>query len=91
MEKNGMNGTLKGSWLDENGKRWTKVLFDVMADGGRRFVRQVSVTLGLHMEFGSGTYALDVPLHELGDEIVRQYPSLGGVRRPQFVPTKNRV
>lgn len=77
----------KGSWLDSNGKRWTKVLFDVMADGGTRFVRQVSVTLGMHFDFGLGGYMLDLLFDErLAREIIRQHPSLGGGKESLFPP-----
>lgn len=82
----------KGSWVDHDGKRWVKVLFDVMVDGGTRFLRQVQVTLGLHFDFGCGGYALDMEIGpQLTAEIIRQYPSLGGVRNVTFIPTGNRV
>lgn len=90
----------EGSWLDHNGKRWMKVLIDVMADGGSRFVRQVSVTLGLHFDFGLGCYLIDAMLFldeveeiapSLASEILRQYPSLKSIRNPVFLPTFNKV
>ena len=82
----------KGSWLDQNGKRWTKVLFDVMADGGTRFVRQVSVTLGMHFDFGLGSYIIDVEIGApLTAEIIRQNPSLKGTKGMNFIPTMNRL
>lgn len=84
--------TPKGSWLDSNGKRWIKVLFDVMIDNGSRFLRQVQVTLGLHFDFGIGGYVIDLEIGApLAAEIIRQHPSLGGVRNPNFIPTNNRL
>ena len=81
-----------GSWLDSNGKRWCKVIFDVMTDGGTRFMRQITVTLGLHFDFYIGSYVID---HELGqpltDEVLRQYPSLASVRDMRLLPAANKV
>ena len=81
-----------GSWQDSNGKRWCKVIFDVMTDGGTRFMRQITVTLGLHFDFHVGSYVID---HELGqpltDEVLRQYPSLASVRDMRLLPTANKV
>lgn len=84
MAKNKTN-IPKNSWLDQNGKRWIKLLFDVMADGGSRFVKQVSVTLGMHFDFGLGSYIIDVEIGApLTAEIIRQHPSLGGGKKPEL-------
>ena len=82
----------KGSWVDQYGKRWVKVLFDVMVDGGTRFLRQVQVTLGMHFDFAMGRYCIDLEIGApLAAEIIRQYPSLGGVRNAEFILTDNKV
>lgn len=89
---NGNSKIPKGSWLDENGKRWVKVLFDVMADGGQRFVRQIQVILELHFDFSLGRYTIDTELGgAMAQEIVRQYPSLANIRNVTFVMTDKRV
>lgn len=78
--------------MDSNGKRWCNVIFDVMTDGGTRFMRQITVTLGMHFDFSEGMYVID---HELGqhltDEILRQYPSIASVRDIRLLPTANKV
>lgn len=82
----------KGSWLDSNGKRWCNVIFDVMADGGTRFIRQITVTLGLHFDLSEGMYVIDYELGQpLTDEILRQYPSIASVRDLRLLPTANKV
>lgn len=82
----------KGSWIDENGKRWTKVLFDVMSCNGTHFERQVQVILGMHFDFNFGEYVFDLDLGEpMAAEVRRQYPSLGGVGNLLFRPTVARV
>lgn len=82
----------KGSWLDQNGKRWTKATFDVMVDNGQKFLKQIQVTLGMHFDFSSGFYMLDLEIGKpLTREILRQYPSLKGVKNPNFIPTTNRL
>lgn len=88
MERN--NVAPKGSWLDENGKRWIKVAFDVMADNGSRFIRQVQVTLQMQFSFSAGRYIVNLDQGTV-QEIIRQYPSLASVRCPSFIPTANRI
>lgn len=79
----------KNSWLDTNGKRWIIVVFDVMTNGGGKFLRQVKVTLGVRLDFGTGRYIIDIPPDEIAKEIVRQYPSLARVKEPLFYQTEN--
>lgn len=82
----------KVSWLDSNGKRWCNVIFDVMADGGTRFIRQITVTLGMHFDFSEGMYVIDYELSQpLTDEILRQYPSITSVRDFRLLPIANKV
>lgn len=84
--------SLPDSFIDSEGKRWVKMLFDVMSDNGRHFVRQVRVTLGLHFDLASGRYVLDKSLVKLlVDEIIRQNPSLASVRHATFIPTTKRL
>lgn len=82
----------EGSWLDSNGKRWCKVIFDVMTDGGTRFMRQITVTLGMHLDFAVGMYVIDQELGQpLTDEIMRQYPSLASKQNITLLPTSDKV
>lgn len=82
----------KRSWVDNNGKRWTEIRFDIISGGGERFVRQVSVTLGMHFDFCLGCYVIDKDMGpELTQEIFRQYPSLATIHNINIIPTSNRV
>ena len=43
----------KGSWLDQKGQRWMKVVFDVMSGfgGGEKFIRQINLDFTCNFDF----------------------------------------
>ena len=45
----------KGSWLDQKGQRWMKVVFDVMIGGGK-FLCQITMTFPVNFEMALGKY-----------------------------------
>lgn len=79
----------KGSWLDNNGKRWIKQLFDVM--NGDKFVRQISMPLAMHFDLQLARYVVELDTEKLRQEVVGQYPSLLAIKDVRFLPTSYRV
>ena len=81
----------KGSWLDQKGQRWMKVVFDVMIGGGK-FLRQITMTFPVNFEMALGKYMVDMgDMDDLRDRVNQQYPSLERLRNLTFLPTGNKV
>ena len=81
----------KGSWLDQKGQRWMKVVFDVMIGGGK-FLRQITMTFPVNFEMALGKYMVDMgDMDDLRDRVNQQYPSLERLRNLTLFPTGNKV
>ena len=81
----------KGSWLDQKGQRWMKVVFDVMIWGGK-FLRQITMTFPVNFEMALGKYMVDMgDMDDFRDRVNQQYPSLERLRNLTFFPTGNKV
>ena len=81
----------KGSWLDQKGQRWMKVVFDVMIGGGK-FLRQITMTFPVNFDMALGKYMVDMgDMDDLRDRVNQQYPSLKRLRNLTFFPTGNKV
>ena len=81
----------KGSWLDQKGQRWMKVVFDVMIGGGK-FLRQITMTFPVNFDMAFGKYMVDMgDMDDLRDRVNQQYPSLERLRNLTFFPTGNKV
>ena len=81
----------KGSWLDQKGQRWMKVVFDVMIGGGK-FLRQITMTFPVNFDIALGKYMVDMgDMDDLRDRVNQQYPSLERLRNLTFFPTGNKV
>ena len=81
----------KGSWLDQKGQRWMKVVFDVMIGGGK-FLRQLTMTFPVNFDMALGKYMVDMgDMDDLRDRVNQQYPSLERLRNLTFFPTGNKV
>ena len=81
----------KGSWLDQKGQRWMKVVFDVMIGGGK-FLRQITMTFPVNFDMALGKYMVDMgDMYDLRDRLNQQYPSLERLRNLTFFPTGNKV
>ena len=81
----------KGSWLDQKGQRWMKVVFDVMIGGGK-FLRQITMTFPVNFDMALGKYMVDMgDLDDLRDRVNQQYPSLERLRNLTFFPSGNKV
>ena len=80
-----------GSWLDQKGQRWMKVVFDVMIGGGK-FLRQITMTFPVNFDMALGKYMVDMgDMDDLRDRVNQQYPSLERLRNLTFFPTGNKV
>ena len=81
----------KGSWLDQKGQRWMKVVFDVMIGGGK-FLRQITMTFPVNFDMALGKYMVDMGnMDDFRDRVNLQYPSLERLRNLTFFPTGNKV
>ena len=81
----------KGSWLDQKGQRWMKVVFDVMIGGGK-FLRQITMTFPVNFDMALGKYMVDMGnMDDFRDRVNQQYPSLERLRNLTFFPTGNKV
>ena len=81
----------KGSWLDQKGQRWMKVVCDVMIGGGK-FLRQITMTFPVNFDMALGKYMVDMgDMDDLRDRVNQQYPSLERLRNLTFFPTGNKV
>lgn len=82
----------KGSWLDQKGQRWMKVVFDVMIFGGGKFLRQITMTFPVNFEIALGKYMVDMgDMDDFRDRVNQQYPSLERLRNLTFFPMGNKV
>ena len=82
---------LKGSWLDQKGQRWEKVVYDVMI-GGDKFLRQITMTFPVNFEMALGKYMVDMgDMDDFRDRVNQQYPSLERLRNLTFFPMGNKV
>ena len=81
----------KGSWLDQKGQRWMKVVFDVMIVGGK-FLRQITMTFPVNFDMALGKYMVDMgDMDDFRDRVNQQYPSLERLRNLTFFPMGNKV
>ena len=81
----------KGSWLDQKGQRWMKVVFDVMIGGGK-FLRQITMTFPVNFDMALGKYMVDMGnMDDFRDRVNLQYPSLERLRNLTFFPTGSKV
>ena len=81
----------KGSWLDQKGQRWMKVVFDVMIGGGK-FLRQITMTFPVNFEMALGKYMVYMgDMDDFRDRVNQQYPSMERLRNLTFLPTGNKV
>lgn len=81
----------KGSWLDQKGQRWVKVIFDVMIGGGK-FLRQITMTFPVNLDLSLGNYMVDMgDVSYFRGKVNQQYPSLQHLRNLTFLPTGNKV
>lgn len=81
----------KGSWLDQKGQRWEKVVYDVMI-GGDKFLRQITMTFPVNFEMALGKYMVDMgDMDDFRDRVNQQYPSLERLRNLTFFPMGNKV
>ena len=81
----------KGSWLDQKGQRWMKVVFDVMIGGGK-FLRQITMTFPVNFDMALGKYMVDMGnMDDFRDRVNMKYPSLERLRNLTFFPTGNKV
>ena len=81
----------KGTWLDQKGQRWMKVVFDVMIGGGK-FLRQITMTFPVNFDMALGKYMVDMgDMDDFRDRVNQQYPSLERLRNLTFFPMGNKV
>lgn len=81
----------KGSWLDQKGRRWMKVVFDVLSGEGN-FLRQITMTFPVNLEMAMGEYVVDMgDMDDFRDKVNQQYPLLKRLRNITFFPTGNKV
>ena len=81
----------KGSWLDQKGQRWMKVVFDVMIGGGK-FLRQITMTFPINFDMALGKYMVDFgDASDFRGKVNQQYPSLQHIRNLAFLPAGNKV
>lgn len=69
----------KGSWLDQKGQRWMKVVFDVMSGfgGGEKFIRQINLDFTCNFDFGLKKYVVNMGDYgNLRNIVLQKYPSL---------------
>lgn len=80
----------KGSWLDQKGQRWVKVIFDVMIGG--KFLRQITMTFPVNLDLSLGNYMVDMgDVSYFRGNVNQQYPSLQHLRILTFLPTGNKI
>lgn len=69
----------KGSWLDQKGQRWMKVVFDVMSGfgGGEKFIRQINLDFTCNFDFGLKRYIVNMGDYgNLRNVVLQKYPLL---------------
>lgn len=84
----------KGSWLDQKGQRWMKVVFDVMIGfgGGEKFIRQIDLAFPCNFDFGLKTYIVNMDDYgNLRNLVLQKYPSLARYGDFRMVMTTHQV
>lgn len=84
----------KGSWLDQKGQRWMKVVFDVMSGfgGGEKFIRQISLDFTCNFDFGLKRYVVSMDDYgNLRNLVLQKYPSLARYGDFRMVMTTHKV
>ena len=84
----------KGSWLDQKGQRWMKVVFDVMSGfgGGEKFIRQISLDFTCNFDFGLKKYVVNMDDYgNLRNIVLQKYPSLAKYGDFRMVMTTHKV
>ena len=84
----------KGSWLDQKGQRWMKVVFDVMSGfgGGEKFIRQISLVFTCNFDFGLNKYVVNMDDYgNLRNLVLQKYPSLARYGDFRMVMTTHKV
>ena len=84
----------KGSWLDQKGQRWMKVVFDVMSGfgGGEKFIRQISLDFTCNFDFGLKKYVVNMDDYgNLRNLVLQKYPSLARYGDFRMVMTTHKV
>ena len=84
----------KGSWLDQKGQRWIKVVFDVMSGfgGGEKFIRQISLDFTCNFDFGLKKYVVNMGDYgNLRNLVLQKYPSLARYGDFRMVMTTHQV
>ena len=84
----------KGSWLDQKGQRWMKVVFDVMSGfgGGEKFIRQISLDFTCNFDFGLKKYVVNMDDYgNLRNLVLQKYPSLAKYGDFRMVMTTHKV
>lgn len=84
----------KGSWLDQKGQRWMKVVFDVMSGfgGGEKFIRQISLDFTCNFDFGQNKYVVNMDEYgNLCNLVLQKYPSLARYGDFRMVMTTHKV
>lgn len=84
----------KGSWLDQKGQRWMKVVFDVMSGfgGGEKFIRQINLDFTCNFDFGLKKYVANMDDYgNLRNVVLQKYPSLARYGAFRLVMTTHQV
>lgn len=84
----------KGSWLDQKGQRWMKVVCDVMSGfgGGEKFIRQISLDFTCNFDFGLKKYVVNMGDYgNLRNLVLQKYPSLARYGDFRMVMTTHQV
>lgn len=84
----------KGSWLDQKGQRWMKVVFDVMSGfgGGEKFIRQINLDFTCNFDFGLKRYVVNMEDYgNLRNIVLQKYPSLARYGDFRMVMTTHKV
>lgn len=84
----------KGSWLDQKGQRWMKVIFDVMSGfgGDEKFIRQINLDFTCNFDFGLKRYVVNMDDYgKLRNVVLQKYPSLARYGVFRLVMTTHQV
>lgn len=84
----------KGSWLDQKGQRWMKVVFDVMSGfgGGEKFIRQINLDFTCNFDFGLKRYVVNMEDYgNLRNIVLQKYPSLARYGDFRMVITTHKI
>lgn len=84
----------KGSWLDQKGQRWMKVVFDVMSGfgGGEKFIRQISLDFTCNFDFGLKKFVVNMDDYgNLRNLVLQKYPSLARYGAFRLVMTTHQL